>query len=525
MPKPSETSPLLINQKSSDSINIESTPRSNRASLSSSLNSLHLPTFAKSVTEALDLVNGDDVMAPRTHSIADSIGSMKGVHSTKSADDLLSAFELRAAEPTSSFGNYYRPTIWEYEDTMRNRFGISDEIDETLERGRSFMIDLKTKKQGVVSLDQVLSFGTSIRPKVKEHVRNVRNSFSETPIMTRKNTEKESKPSQEPKLEKTILQEDYDGDSEIPFRYWVDVLNPTSEQIEELQQALGFHPLTSEDLLLKGTREKLEEYPSYLYLVFNERQRVPNSNRYRDVNMNLLIFPPGIIVSIHLLPVKSLTQVMYHVQHGTMPADVTVDWVAYKFLDMITDEFVLMVDAIYREVDYLDTMVSDVGDEDKEDVLRRIGVARQRLTQLRGSLLSKREILSTLASTVRTSVFIKETTKIYFRDVMDHVVLMIQRLDMANEMLNNTSSLYLAMISIEIAATDHKMNEAMKCFGAVVTIVLPLTVITGMWGMNVQVPGQTGIAPDGNLWFLAIILGFVIWIVTAAIVFKYKRWL
>ena len=45
---------------------------------------------------------------------------------------------------------------------MRNRFGISDEIDETLERGRSFMIDLKTKKQGVVSLDQVLSFGTSI---------------------------------------------------------------------------------------------------------------------------------------------------------------------------------------------------------------------------------------------------------------------------------------------------------------------------------------------------------------------------
>lgn len=105
MPKPSETSPLLINQKSSDSINIESTPRSNRASLSSSLNSLHLPTFAKSVTEALDLVNGDDVMAPRTHSIADSIGSMKGVHSTKSADDLLSAFELRAAEPTSSFGN------------------------------------------------------------------------------------------------------------------------------------------------------------------------------------------------------------------------------------------------------------------------------------------------------------------------------------------------------------------------------------------------------------------------------------
>ena len=96
---------------------------------------------------------------------------------------------------------------------------------------------------------------------------------------------------------------------------------------------------------------------------------------------------------------------------------------------------------------------------------------------------------------------------------------------MANEMVNNTSSLYLAMISIEIAATDQKMNEAMKCFGAVATIMLPLTVITGLWGMNVQVPGQTGIAPDGNLWFLILLLTFVVWIVLAAIIFRYKRWL
>lgn len=60
-----------------------------------------------------------------------------------------------------------------------------------------------------------------------------------------------------------------------------------------------------------------------------------------------------------------------------------------------------------------------------------LGVARQRLTQLRGSLLSKREILSTLSSSVRNSLFVENATKIYFRDVMDHVVLMIQRLDVS----------------------------------------------------------------------------------------------
>ena len=123
---------------------------------------------------------------------------------------------------------------------------------------------------------------------------------------------------------------------------------------------------------MKGTREKLEEYTRYMYLVFNERQRVPNCNRYRDVNLNLLVFP-GILLSIHQLPVRSLTQVMYHVRHSALPFNVPVDWVAYKFLDMITDEFVLMVDAIYREVDYLDTMVAEVSEGDKEEILRRIG--------------------------------------------------------------------------------------------------------------------------------------------------------
>lgn len=61
---------------------------------------------------------------------------------------------------------------------------------------------------------------------------------------------------------------------------------------------------------------------------------------------------------------------------------------------------------------------------------------------------------------------------------------------MANEMLINTNGTYLAMLSIEIAETDHRMNESMKCFGAVATIILPLTIITGLFGMNVEVPGQ-----------------------------------
>ena len=68
----------------------------------------------------------------------------------------------------------------------------------------------------------------------------------------------------------------------------------------------------------------------------------------------------------------TIEQVMYHVEYH-LPSIVPVDWIAYKFLDMITDEFVLMVDAIYREIDFLDNLVSESEDVDKEEVLRRIG--------------------------------------------------------------------------------------------------------------------------------------------------------
>lgn len=96
---------------------------------------------------------------------------------------------------------------------------------------------------------------------------------------------------------------------------------------------------------------------------------------------------------------------------------------------------------------------------------------------------------------------------------------------MANEMLNNLSGTYLAMLSIEMAETDQKMGQVMKCFSAVATIMLPLTVVTGMFGMNIEVPGNYGIAPDGHLWFWMIVLGFIIWTIIAGIIFRYKRWL
>ena len=90
-------------------------------------------------------------------------------------------------------------------------------------------------------------------------------------------------------------------------------------------------------------------------------------------------------------------------------------------------------------------------------------------------------------------------------------------------MLSNTNNTYLAMISLDQSVTNHKIGEVMKCFGAVTTIVLPITIITGIWGMNVQVPLQFGISPATLDWFNLLVVGFTTWIIIAVIIFRYNR--
>jgi len=135
-------------------------------------------------------------------------------------------------------------------------------------------------------------------------------------------------------------------------------------------------------------------------------------------------------------------------------------------------------------------------------------------------LAYKRDILVVLTS--EKHVMLRQV-KLYMRDILDHIVLMLQQLQHAENVLNNVSSTYLALISIKMSESSHKLNEVMKRFSAVATIVIPLTLVSSLWGMNVQVPGETwGL---GLLWFGIILVGMCCWFCLALCLFKVKNWL
>ena len=124
----------------------------------------------------------------------------------------------------------------------------------------------------------------------------------------------------------------------------------------------------------------------------------------------------------------------------------------------------------------------------------------------------KKEFLQVL--TYRDHPLISKRTKTLLRDVYDHVIRMQEILDVARDTLSNAQSNYLAQVS-------NRMNEVMKTLSIVATIMLPLSLITGLFGINVHVPGQDA---EGNYWFFGILSGMMVMVILMIVFFRRRHW-
>jgi magnesium transporter len=115
-----------------------------------------------------------------------------------------------------------------------------------------------------------------------------------------------------------------------------------------------------------------------------------------------------------------------------------------------------------------------------------------------------------------------EQTRLYLRDVLDHVLCLFDDIEMAKEQLTHLTNTYLARVSIQMAEVSNQLNGIMKKFNAMATIILPLTFVTGLWGMNVLVPGggEPTLIP-----FFSIVGSMVVFSIISVTLFRKFRWL
>lgn len=286
--------------------------------------------------------------------------------------------------------------------------------------------------------------------------------------------------------------------------WWLDVLCPTDQEMKTLSRVFGIHPLTTEDILMEETREKIELFRNYYLVCFRSFDQDPYSPTYLEpLNMYVIVFREGTL-SFHFRATPHPQNVRRRIKQLKDYINVTSDWISYALIDDITDAFGPLIQSIEYEVDSIDELVLILKEAEQSDMLRRIGTCRKKVMGLLRLMGNKADVVKGLAKRCNEnwSVAPKSDIGLYLSDIQDHLITMTQNLNHYEKILSRSHSNYLAQISIEMTDANNQINDVLSKLTALGTVIVPLNVITGLWGMNVHVPGQDVKSLD---WFFGIL--------------------
>ncbi|RFU77732.1 magnesium transporter [Trichoderma arundinaceum] len=324
--------------------------------------------------------------------------------------------------------------------------------------------------------------------------------------------------------------------SEKPVRYgerpvwWLDILCPTEDEMKVLAKAFGIHPLTAEDVMLQEAREKVELFRHYYFVNYRTFDQDINSENFLEpVNMYVIVFREGVL-SFHFSVTPHPANVRRRIRQLRDYLILSSDWISYAIIDDITDVFQPLIQNIEDEVDEIDEAIlqlhtsSDKRLQDEKDskhddnttivdssgdMLRRVGDCRKRVMSLYRLLGNKADVIKGFAKRCneRWEVAPRSEIGLYLGDIQDHIVTMTSNLSHYEKILARSHGNYLAQINIRMNERQEQTADVLGKLTVLGTIVLPMNIITGLWGMNVWVPGQE---IEGDLtWFVCITAGLL----------------
>ncbi|KAG1734988.1 hypothetical protein EDB19DRAFT_2026328 [Suillus lakei] len=274
--------------------------------------------------------------------------------------------------------------------------------------------------------------------------------------------------------------------------WWLDVLSPTDEEMKVLSKVFSIHPLTVEDIQMEEAREKIELFRNYYLVCFRSFDQDPYSPTHLEpLNMYIIVFREGTL-SFHFRPTPHPQNVRRRIKQLKDYINVTSDWISYALIDDITDAFGPLIQSIEYEVDSIDELVLILKEAEQSDMLRRIGTCRKKVMGLLRLMGNKADVVKGLAKRCNENWRVAPTSDIglYLSDIQDHLITMTQNLNHYEKILSRSHSNYLAQISIEMTDANNQINDVLSKLTALGTVLIPMNLVTGIWGMNVHVPGQ-----------------------------------
>jgi magnesium transporter len=285
---------------------------------------------------------------------------------------------------------------------------------------------------------------------------------------------------------------------------WVDVLEPDEPSLTSLAAAFNLHPLAVEDCLHFPQRPKIESFRSGLFLIW----LTPYEPDGDDVPAHELDVFLGVdhLITVHRDRLDAIDDVAERaddlMQQGA-------DFTLHAIIDRLVDGVLVIVDALADELEEIEDVLLD---NPTRDEMEDIYTVRRRLVKLHRIVGPERDIIRALA---RERELVDEEAYRYLQDVGDHLARVEDSIETAREVAAAAMDIYLS-------STSNRMNEIMKVLTVVSTIFLPLTLISGIYGMNV-IRGMW--PPVSEFWSFWAVCGFMaalaLWMVWF---FKRRKW-
>jgi magnesium transporter len=251
---------------------------------------------------------------------------------------------------------------------------------------------------------------------------------------------------------------------------WVNVDGLGDQKmIEELGRLFGLHALAMEDVVNTHQRPKIEQYPGTLFIVMRMMQR---NEVLASEQMSLFLGKNFVLTFQENLPGDSFGPVRQRLRSGGPLTADSPDYLAYRLIDAIIDSYFPLLEQ-YGEL--LESLEEDVLLWADRDTLLRVHAIRHDLLHLRRAIWPAREAINSLVRDANP--LIQSETRLFFRDVYDHTVQLMDFLETYRELGSDSRDLYMS-------TAGHRLSEIMKVLTIISTIFIPLTFIAGVYGMN-----------------------------------------
>jgi magnesium transporter len=252
---------------------------------------------------------------------------------------------------------------------------------------------------------------------------------------------------------------------------WADVNDPTSEDFIELAEEFNFHPLSIEDCRNAHQRPKVEEYPGYYFIVLYETQLSGEHNHLELRELNIFL-GANYLVTVHSRPIRAIETAKRLWHEWTDRGEHGAGLLAYLLIDAIVDDYMPLLDILSERMDDLeDQIFGDFKPEAIEEIFR----IKKQLLYLRRTVTPLRDVFNVLLRREQP-IFARET-HVYFQDVYDHLIRVADTIDTLRDMLGSTMDAYLSV-------SGNRMNTVMKRLTSIATILMSVTLIAGIYGMN-----------------------------------------